>query len=66
MSLPSHMSPLDLLLVVEDSSDDNVLERLVWVKAEPFGDGLYSLWTKVPLGVHVHHLHRGGKAVSDA
>lgn len=56
-----HMSPLNLLFVVEDSGDDYVLEGLGWIEAEPLGDGLYSLRPKVSLRVHVHNLYGGGQ-----
>ena len=60
------MSPLNLLFVVEDAGDDNVLQSLGWIEAEPLGDGLYSLRTKVSLRVHVHNLFTkkgGGRRV---
>lgn len=52
----SHMCALNLLLVIEDSSDDDVLESLIGVQSKSLRDGFHSFGSEIPLSVHVHDL----------
>lgn len=51
------MRPFYLLLVVEDSGDDDVFESLAGIEAESLRDSLDPLGSKIPFGVHVYSLH---------
>lgn len=64
--LSSHMRALNLLLVVEDSSDDDVLEGLVGVQSKSLRNGFHSFGSEVSLRVHVHDLSSAARIYHNA